>query len=144
MEAWGKQRVHLSVGLLLHNRGSCKDWRRHPAPDVPVRVWPRQGSWRSSLPKYPAAIPAPCKEPGLVSIEPCPALKQGQSLLASPIFSSWDRGLLFPFPYQSGKATWEPSVLISLLHNCRQGRGLNVTCQSSPACSPELSHQPVG
>lgn len=69
--------------------------------------WQRQGSWHNSLGNQ-LLSQLPSKEPSLVSIVSCPALKQGQSLLASPIFSSW--GLLFSFPYQSGKATWEPSL----------------------------------
>lgn len=69
-----------------------------------IRGLAAAGSWHSSLRnQLPSQLP--CKEPSLVSIVRGPTLKQGQSLLASPIFSSW--GLLFPFPYQSGKATWE-------------------------------------
>lgn len=70
-----------------------------------------------------SASPAPCKEPSLVSIVRCPALKQGQSLLASPIFSSWDWGLLFPFSVKAGKPPRNPSVALAG-HSSKQGHGL--------------------
>ena len=112
-----KGMVHLASGLLHHGRGSCQEGHPHPAPDIHIR-----GLAVAELLAQLSASPAPCEEPSLVSIVHCPALKQGQSLLASPIFSSWGWGLLFPFSVLKQES--HPGIHLQLSLGTAQSRGM--------------------